>query len=105
MGFIDRFATMKEEDFVSFSIREFRRMKKLADDAVAQVSEESFFDQTSEGDNSLALLYKHMAGNMRSRWTDFMTTDGEKSDRNRDDEFQILEPDSYMALVARWDEA
>jgi len=80
-------------------------MKKLADDAVAQVSEESFFDQPSVGDNSLALLYKHMAGNLRSRWTDFLTTDGEKPDRNRDDACTIRATDSFADLIANWHRA
>ena len=46
-----------------------------------------------------------MAGNLRSRWSEFLTTDGEKPDRNRDDEFEISEADSYTALIARWNEA
>jgi uncharacterized damage-inducible protein DinB len=66
----------------------FRQYKGLADRAVAQVSDEQFFLALGGEENSIAILVKHMAGNMRSRWTDFLTTDGEKPDRNRDSEFE-----------------
>ncbi len=93
------------EDFISLSIREFGRLKKLADEAVAQISEKQFFQPLGEGDNSVALIYKHMAGNMLSRWKDFLTTDGEKEWRNRDEEFQILDTDLFENLVSRWEES
>lgn len=93
------------EDFIGLSIREFSRLKKLADDAVAQISEAQFFQAMGEGDNSVALIYKHMAGNMLSRWRDFLTTDGEKEWRNRDDEFQIMDTDRYENLIVRWEES
>ena len=63
---------------------EFRRTKRLADRAMAQVTDADFFTALDEGTNSIALIVKHMAGNMRSRWTDFLTADGEKPDRDRD---------------------
>ena len=93
------------EDFIGLSIREFSRLKKLADDAVAQISETQFFQTLGECDNSVALMYKHMAGNMLSRWKDFLTTDGEKEWRNRDSGFQILDTDRYEDLIARWEES
>lgn len=93
------------EDFIALSVREFRRLKKLSDDAVEQISETQFFQVPAKGDNSVALMYKHMAGNMLSRWKDFLTTDGEKEWRNRDSEFEILDTDRYSNLLARWEES
>src|ERR671921_1257177 len=67
--------------------RSFRKTKTLAERAAAQLDDEQFFRAIDEESNSVALIMKHMSGNMRSRWTDFLTTDGEKPDRNRDSEF------------------
>jgi hypothetical protein len=84
-------------------LREFRRLKELAERAMAQIDDEAFFATLGEGDNSIAIVVKHLAGNMRSRWTDFLTADGEKLDRNRDSEF-VLEPgDSRGTLLERWE--
>jgi hypothetical protein len=66
----------------------FRQYKVLAERAMAQASDEQLFTLLDAEANSIALIVKHMAGNMRSRWTDFLTTDGEKPDRNRDSEFE-----------------
>ncbi|MCB0132093.1 MAG: DUF1572 family protein, partial [Caldilineaceae bacterium] len=63
--------------------------KSLADRAMAQIDDATFFAQLDEEANSIAVLVKHIAGNMRSRWQDFLTTDGEKPDRDRDSEFII----------------
>ena len=93
------------EDFIEIALREFKRLKALSDDAVAQVSEAAFFQRDTETDNSIAILYKHMSGNLRSRWTDFLDTDGEKPWRDRDSEFALGEDDSYGALLKLWDEA
>src|SRR5207237_452991 len=65
------------------SIDLFRYYKKLAERAMAQCSEESLFTTIDAESNSIAIIVKHMAGNMRSRWRDFLTTDGAKPDRNR----------------------
>src|SRR4051794_21707643 len=65
----------------------FRYYKGFAERAMAQVSDEQLFMAIDEEANSIAIIVKHMAGNMRSRWTDFLTTDGEKPDRDRDMEF------------------
>lgn len=95
---------MKEpEEFISLAIREFQRLKKLSDDAVSQISKEQFFLSESDTDNSIAVIYKHVAGNLISRWTDFLTSDGEKPDRNRDAEFTIFESDSYDSLTESWE--
>ncbi|MBD5782418.1 DUF1572 family protein [Pelagicoccus sp. NFK12] len=90
-------------DFVPVALGEFRRLKQLADKAVAQVSEQEFFQRDGTEDNSLAILYKHVSGNMRSRWSDFLTTDGEKPDRNRDSEFELHEADSLESLKRNWE--
>ena len=68
---------------------QFRKLKKLAEDALAQVKDEELNVTLDTESNSLSVIMKHMAGNLRSRFTDFLTTDGEKPDRNRDAEFEI----------------
>ena len=84
--------------------REFRRLKELADRALAQVSDDLLFRTLDNKANSIAIILKHLAGNMRSRWRDFLTTDGEKPDRHRDLEFTIEDSDPPHALRARWEE-
>ncbi len=80
----------------------FRQFKKLADRAMEQVSDEQLFATLDAETNSIAIVVKHMAGNMRSRWTDFLTTDGEKPDRNRDAEFADP-PATREALLEAWE--
>jgi len=82
---------------------QFRRMKRQAEKALAQVSDEEFFRALDLEANSLAVIVKHLAGNLRSRWTDFRSSDGEKPDRNRDTEFEIGPADTREALTARWE--
>lgn len=81
----------------------FRDYKKLAERALEQVSDEEFFATIDEEANSIALIVKHIAGNLRSRWTDFLTTDGEKPDRNRDTEFEVI-ADTRESLMEFWNE-
>jgi hypothetical protein len=81
----------------------FRDLKALADGALAQVAEADWFVVPYEDGNSLAVIVKHLAGNLRSRWTAFLTTDGEKPDRHRDTEFRIGAGDTREALLARWE--
>lgn len=90
------------EHFLKDAVRVFRSQKKLADGAAAQVSDEEFFRVIDAESNSIALIMKHMAGNMRSRWTDFLTTDGEKADRHRDSEFEVEGADR-AAIMERWE--
>ena len=78
-----KFSTSYIEDSLSL----FRHYKKLAERAIEQVSDEQLFTALDEEMNSIAIIVKHMAGNMRSRFTNFLTTDGEKPDRKRDSEF------------------
>ncbi|MGG1515080.1 DUF1572 family protein [Paenibacillus oryzisoli] len=91
------------EVFLLESIRAFQSMKKLGDKSFAQ-TDEAFFNQTIDPEsNSLEVLIKHMHGNMRSRWTDFLTSDGEKPDRERDGEFEGGHA-SKAELLALWEE-
>lgn len=69
-------------------VSEMRRCKAQMDTALAQLSDDQFRTRLTPGTNSCALIVKHVAGNMKSRWTDWLTSDGEKPDRNRDDEFE-----------------
>ena len=82
--------------------KQFLNYKKLANQAIEQLKPEQLFYQPNENSNSLAVIMKHMAGNMISRWTDFLHTDGEKSWRNRDTEFENDTPDK-VALLANWE--
>lgn len=93
-----QFTTSYLEDAIAI----FRQYKKLGDGAMAQVTDEQLFTALDAEMNSIAILVKHMAGNMRSRWTDFLTTDGEKPDRNRDAEFEDP-PASREQLLALWE--
>ncbi|HEX5966269.1 MAG TPA: DUF1572 family protein [Pyrinomonadaceae bacterium] len=77
------------KNYFEDSISSLKNYKKLADKAIAQVKDDEFFVTLDDEANSVAVIMKHMAGNMFSRWTDFLTTDGEKPDRNRDMEFVI----------------
>jgi hypothetical protein len=81
-----------------------RMVKGLADRALAQAPEAKWSEALGPEENSIAIVMKHMSGNMRSRWTDFLTTDGEKPDRNRDGEFEPAAADTPAALRARWEE-
>lgn len=89
--------------YLSDSVRQFHGQKKFAEKALAQVSDDEFFHQLDPLSNSLALIVKHLAGNMRSRWTDFRTMDGEKPDRHRDEEFERTAADSRAALMESWE--
>jgi hypothetical protein len=95
---------MKSDSPVTVSLDEFRRMKKLAERAIGQLTDEQLFVMSGAEDNSIAVIMKHMAGNMRSRWKNFLTTDGEKPDRKRDNEFIITTEDTATAIRKSWDE-
>lgn len=89
--------------YLADALRRLDSYKRLADRAIAQVEDEDLFVAPGPEANSIAITMKHMAGNMRSRWTDFLTTDGEKPDRHRDTEFEIDEADTKESLMARWE--
>jgi len=80
---------------------EFHLLKKQAERAIEQLSDEQMFATLDAESNSVAVLVKHLAGNMRSRWTDFLTSDGEKPDRFRDQEF-LLDANTSRAEVMSW---
>ena len=82
---------------------ELGKIKKLADKSIAQLNDDQLWVALDPEANSVAVLMRHMAGNMRSRWTDFLTTDGEKPDRHRDQEFSNERRDR-SALVAEWED-
>jgi hypothetical protein len=88
--------------YLDDSLSVFRYYKRLAERAMEQVTDEQLVSVLDPEMNSIALIVKHMAGNMRSRWTDFLTSDGEKPDRNRDCEF-VEPPSSREALMKIWE--
>jgi uncharacterized damage-inducible protein DinB len=88
--------------YLQDSIGLFRYYKKLADRAMAQCPDDALFITLDAESNSIAIIVKHMSGNMRSRWLDFLTTDGEKPDRNRDTEFETP-PATRAELIEMWE--
>jgi uncharacterized damage-inducible protein DinB len=91
------------QNYLDDALRTFRDYKKLAERAFAQISDEDFFKTLDEESNSVAVNIKHMAGNMISRWTDFLTTDGEKPERDRDMEFEMLPGTTRDDMLAYWE--
>lgn len=94
-----KFSTSYIEDSISL----FRYYKKLAEGAMEQVTDDQLFAALDEEMNSIAIVVKHMVGNMRSRWTDFLTSDGEKPNRNRDSEF-VDPPATRSDLMKLWNQ-
>src|SRR5215217_5099153 len=83
-------------------IKTYGMYKKLAEKAMAQVNDEEFFAAIDTEANSIAVIVKHIAGNLVSRWTDFLTSDGEKPDRHRDTEFEMI-GDTRESLMEFWE--
>src|ERR1700744_5085231 len=94
-----QFTTSYLEDCLAL----FRQYKGLAERAMEQATDEQLLTTLDPESNSIAMIVKHLAGNMRSRWTDFLTTDGEKPDRRRDTEF-IDPPPTRRALLDAWED-
>lgn len=94
---------MIKQHYIDDSLFQLRKLKAQADKAMAQIDDAQFFSTLDPDANSIALIVKHVAGNMRSRWTDFLTSDGEKPDRHRDTEFEREAGDTRASLMARWD--
>jgi len=91
---------------VNLFVNEYKRYKDLIENSVKQVSEEDFFKQPDKHDNSIAVIVKHLSGNLKSRFTDFLTTDGEKEWRDRDTEFdadKITKADLMLKWYEAWD--
>lgn len=95
---------MMERTYLDDVLRQLRKYRELAERAIVQVPDEHFFSALDPESNSIALIVKHVAGNLRSRWTDFLTTDGEKPGRERDREFVLEEEDTRERIMARWEE-
>jgi hypothetical protein len=89
--------------YIEDALELFRQYKKLAERGMEQVTDEQLFASLDPETNSIAVIVKHLSGNMRSRWTDFLTTDGEKPDRNRDGEF-LDPPPTRDALLETWED-
>lgn len=100
---MERKAVIEMSDLIADITHEFSRHKSLADRAIAGLSDEQFFHRPAAQVNSIALIIKHIGGNLLSRFTEFLTTDGEKPTRNRDGEF-VLEPaDTRENLLQSWE--
>lgn len=93
---------MTGPDYLSNLKFEFGRLKSLAEKGLTQITDDDFFQTNGIDKNSIAIIAKHIGGNLKSRFRDFLTTDGEKPDRNRDEEFQILPADSRDSLMQIW---
>ena len=87
--------------YLTTVLAEFRRYRQLGEGAMEQVRDDDLFATLDEEANSIAVIVKHLAGNLRSRWTDFLTTDGEKPDRHRDAEF-VIDAATTRATVLGW---
>lgn len=96
---------MIERHYLDDCLVQLRKLKAQADKAVAQVDDPQFFGALDPEANSIALVMKHISGNIRSRFTDFLTTDGEKPNRNRDGEFELGREDTRAAIQSRWEES
>ena len=89
--------------YVAEALAVFRQYKGLAEAAMGQIGDEQLFESLDLESNSIAIIVKHVAGNLRSRWTNFLATDGEKADRNRDGEF--MDPAATReSLMADWED-
>jgi hypothetical protein len=89
-----------DQIFLEGAIKLFRYYKKLGEGAIAQLSDEEVLIKPNDASNSIALIVHHLSGNMLSRWTDFLTSDGEKSWRNREAEFEESYSDKKTMLEA-----
>ena len=94
---------MDGQQYIDDMTREFRELKAKAEAALEQVKDAALFTRLDPESNSLAVMMKHMAGNMVSRWSDFLTSDGEKPDRNRDTEFALDPSDDRPSLQQAWE--
>jgi hypothetical protein len=91
-------------ELLAEALHGFRKYRELGERAMAQLEEDALFHSLDAESNSIAVIVKHLRGNMLSRWTDFLTTDGEKPDRGRDEEFEIREARARAEVEAWWAE-
>ncbi len=94
-------ALIRTDSYLKDSLDVFRYYKTLGERAMAQCNDAMLFQTLDAESNSIAIVVKHVAGNMRSRWVDFLTTDGEKPDRNRDSEFEAPAT-THAELMEQW---
>src|SRR5258708_24658903 len=92
-----------EKDYLESSIKQLRYYKLLGEKAIEQLPDDRLFWQYNEDSNSIAIIVQHLCGNMLSRWSDFLTTDGEKEWRNRDTEFENSIR-TKEEMIAKWNE-
>jgi hypothetical protein len=85
-------------------VQQFGKLKALADKATSRVSDEEFFREIDPTSNSIAVITQHVGGNLRSRWRDFLSSDGEKPDRNRDAEFDVSPATTRGQVRDQWEE-
>src|SRR5271165_3380204 len=95
-------AHQRTDSYLKDSIALFRYYKKLGENAMAQCPDAGLVAELDEQSNSIAIIVKHLAGNMVSRWMDFLTTDGEKPNRNRDSEFEDA-PKTRAEILEMWE--
>lgn len=93
---------MIERHFIDDAVLQLRKLKDRTDKALAQVGDDQFGAALDNDANSIAVIMKHVAGNMRSRWTDFLASDGEKPTRNRDTEFEAAAADTRQSVTDAW---
>lgn len=91
------------QDYLTSAIKNFKDTKALGDRAMSQIKDEDFFFEPNQDSNSIATIIKHLSGNMLSRWTDFLTTDGEKEWRHRDSEFERIFYTDKDDIIERWE--
>lgn len=94
---------MNGENYISSSVTEFRKLKALGDKTFSGIKDEDFFWFPDEESNSIAVIVRHVSGNMHSRWTDFLTTDGEKEWRKRDEEFERIFYTDKDDIISKWE--
>ena len=95
---------MIEQHYIDDTVLQLNKLKGQAEKAIAQIDDGQFFATLDPESNSVGIIMKHMAGNMRSRWTDFLTSDGEKPDRNRDGEFEVASDETRAGVLAAWED-
>lgn len=95
---------MIEKHYIEDTILQLRKLKDLADKAIDQIEGEQLFAALDPEANSIAIIMKHVAGNMRSRWTEFLTSDGEKQTRDRDGEFMVGPDDTLGNIMSDWED-
>ena len=88
--------------FLDNTMSEFQKLRKQAESALSQVSDDEFFRALDAESNNLAVLCQHLGGNMMSRWSGFLTEDGEKPDRRRDAEFEVASSATRDQIMERW---